>query len=94
MGFKQIRGNEESTVNLPSMPNVEHRHSHCLIVDFVDDSVVACSNAPGLVASLQFLTTIRSRVLTKRQQSLFHQLKKGLGHFVEDFLNSGRMTTR
>jgi hypothetical protein len=47
------------TIDIPTVPNVEHRDDTFLIVNFVDNAIVADANTPT-VPSGQFRAAVRS----------------------------------
>ncbi len=52
----------------------------CCVVDFIDDSIVACSDSPCSLRAFQLLAAGRSGVIRQGFQLLFDHLKGGGGN--------------
>jgi hypothetical protein len=61
-------------VNIFTMANRENGHENARVVNLVNDSVGACTNAPRAVSVLQFLASRGSRILPEQYQMTFDQL--------------------
>ena len=78
-----------SSVNITPVPNVQHSYTLLLVINFVNDAIIANTNAPA-IASRQLSASLRTRVLTKRIDRIAHSLVRFVRQLFQFLLSAAQ----
>ena len=66
-----------SSVDIATVSDLNCCNDQCRVVDLVNDPVISGTDTPQIVFALQFLATLRPRVISEGEQLSFKLLEKG-----------------